>query len=117
VKRSKRDPNNKLPGLNESILQFQDELDILDWTIELYEIAYEHIPPEQKKGGDDKIADKKELADQLWEKLRVSHVSDEMRDFLDPHWKAIRGKLGYEETTFIPSRDVDVYASGVSAVP
>jgi hypothetical protein len=39
-----------------------------------------------------------------------------MTEKLDPRWKAIREKLGYKET-FIPSRDVDVYASGVSAVP
>jgi hypothetical protein len=91
-------------------------VEIIDWTIELYEIAYEPLAVEKKKGGDDETVDRKGLADPLWEKLRVSYVSDEMTEKLDPRWKAIREKLGYKET-FIPSRDVDVYASGVSAVP
>jgi hypothetical protein len=113
----KRDPRNELPGLNDSIAQLTDDVEIIDWTIELYEIAYEPLAVEKKKGGgDDETVDRKGLADPLWEKLRVSYVSDEMTEKLDPRWKAIREKLGYKET-FIPSRDVDVYASGVSAVP
>jgi hypothetical protein len=107
----------RLPGLNDSIAQLTDDVEIIDWTIELYQIAYESIAPEKRKGGvDDKIVDRKGEADPLWEKLRVSDVSDEMAEILDPRWKAIREKLGYEET-FILSRDVDVYASGISAVP
>jgi len=119
VKRNRKDPKNELPALNESILQLHDEVEILDWTIELYEIAYEPVAAEKKKGGDDdKIVDRKGLADSVWEKLRVSHVSDEMREILDPRWKAIRVKLGYEET-FIPSKDIEAYTSGFNsgAVP
>jgi hypothetical protein len=114
VKRKQRDPKNELPGLNESILQLQDEVDILDWTVRLYEIAYEPIPAEEKKGGDDKIADRKGQADEFWEKLRVSHVSDELSVFLGPHWEGIRVKLGYKET-FIPSRDDEAFTSGFNA--
>jgi hypothetical protein len=113
-KRGKKDSKNELPGLNEGILHLRDEVDILDWTIRLYEIAYEPIPAEKSKGGDDKIADRKVLADEFWEKLRVSHVSDELSESLEPHWESIRVKLGYKET-FIPSTDVEAFTSGFNA--
>jgi hypothetical protein len=63
--------HDDLEEINSKIIELTDELDILDWGLELYDLL--HPPFSVIK---DSRIDKKDLVDVLLEKLRLSHAGD-----------------------------------------
>jgi hypothetical protein len=102
IKREDCDYDDELPGLTQSVPQLNDEVNILDWTIQIYDITYQTGKnPEERRI----------LADPLWEKLRVTFHSDEMKKQLDQLWEQLRTELGYEEKFIVST--VLTYSSSI----
>lgn len=109
-KGGKKDTRNKLPGIKAKIIPLQEKVDILTWTIEVYDIV--HYPFKEGMSP----AEKRDLADPVWEKIEVKFVSDDLKSpplNLPEKWKTLRTELEYNVVT-IPSTGSS-YATGSAA--
>jgi hypothetical protein len=98
-KGGKKDTRGKLSGIRAKIVTFQEKVDLLTWTIEVYDIV--HYPVKQEMSN----AEKRELADPVWEKIKVKFVSDDLKEpplNLPKKWKILRTELEYDVVA-IPS--------------
>jgi hypothetical protein len=91
IKREDCNYDDELPAFTQSIPQLNDEVNILDWTIQIYDITYQTGKNHEER---------RMLADPLWEKKQ-----------LDQLWEKLRTELGYEEK-FIVSTAL-AYPSGI----
>jgi hypothetical protein len=98
-KGGKKDTRGKLSGIRAKIVTLQEKVDLLTWTIEVYDIV--HYPVKQEMSN----AEKRDLADPVWEKIKVKFVSDDLKEpplKLPEKWKILRTELEYDVVA-IPS--------------
>lgn len=87
----KKDTRDKLPALQKEVPLLQDEVNLLTWTMELWNIVHHPV----KKGTS--TVQKQALADPIWKNIQVTFVSDDLKSQQLPElWKQLRENLQYD---------------------
>jgi hypothetical protein len=101
----KKDTRGKLPALQKEIPPLRDEVNLLTWTIEIWNNVHHPV-----KNGMSTVQ-KQALADPIWKKIQETFVSDDLKNQQLPElWKQLRGNLQYDVKS-IPEIGL-TYASG-----
>lgn len=101
----KKDTRGRLAALQKDIPLLRDEVHLLTWTIEIWDIVHHPV----QKGTS--IVQKQALADPIWKNIQATFISDDLQSQELPElWKQLRENLQYDVVS-IPEVDF-TYASG-----